>query len=509
MTIDTQTQVKLLCALASDFEFFRENVPNLHLSDFPSLAPRIVFETIVAHWRRYGSLPTAVVLPDEVLNALRGIGPDGKDSIVTSVPNTLLQSVASCLGQVITSIGHPDPKNSEYFRDRWQDYLSEVRVGQLNSETSAREQLRKAAKLNEEIEKISGTRQSEAVTAGKRILRKRSGPQRKRFGTGVWPIDLRMKMGMQTGELGVVMASTGVGKSNMLINFAVNAALRGQRVLFLSLEVEDETILKRLQAMIGVFNMSMMDKYEEEWAEHYPKELERYNYLTAKGFPYIDYITVNTEYTTKKPKCADIEREIKSWKKKMYAEGLTDDDCPLVCIDYIHQIDWSDVATKNDNLNTQYGNIALRLHQLAVETHSIIWTAQQAARGCEKKQHLSVSDLADSIDIARTAEVILGMSLVGIHPRTGQEIDLNSAENKVTEESEDDPVDKFADKERLINIDFCKLRNSGEKGTFCTVFQSKSLRLYTNAHYSDLTEEKVNSMPLESFYMAVKPKTVT
>ena len=509
MTVDTETQVKLLCALAGDPGFFAENVPNLHLTDFPALAPRLVFETIRAHWRIYGVLPGTKILPDEVLNALRGIGPDGKESITTVVPKTLVRSVASCLGQVMTALSHPDQTSSEYFRDRWQDYLSEVRVGQLNGETSAREQLRKAAQLNEEIEKISGTRQSESVTAGKRVLHKRSEARKRRFGTGVWPIDLRMKMGMELGELGIIMATTGVGKTNMLINLAVNAALMGHRVLFLSLEVNDETIIKRLQAMIGVFNISMMDKYEEEWEAKYPKELERYNYLTEKGFPYIDFITVNTEYTTKSATCADIEREIKAWKKKMYSEGLSDNDCPLVCIDYIHQMSFAGVANKNDNLNTQYGNIARRLHQLAMDTNCVIWTAQQAARGCEKKQHLTVSDIADSIDIARHSEVVLGLSIVGIDPRTDQELPSWGSDSQTTQESEDDTVDKFADKERLLNVDFCKLRNSGEKGTFCTVFQSKSLRLYTSAKYADQTERRAREMPLESFFMAVRPKTAT
>ena len=508
MTVDNATQARLLCALAGDPVFFTENVPNLHLSDFPSLPVRIVFETIRAHWRLYGTLPGPTILPDEVLDAMRGVGPDGKESISTVVPKALIRNVASVLGQAISAMSHPDQSNSEYFRDRWQEYLSEVRVGQLNAETSAREQLRKAAALNEEIEKISGSRQSEAVTAGKRILRSRSEPRGQRHGTGVWPIDLRMKMGMQLGELGVVMATTGLGKSNMLINFAVNAALTGKRVLFMSLEVDYETILKRLQAMIGVFPISLMDEYEEEWAEKHPKELERYNYLTKQGFPYIDYITVNTEYTTRSATCADIEREIKAWKRKMHADGVSDDDCPLVCIDYIHQMSFAGVATKNDNLNTQYGNIARRLHQLAVDTKCIVWTAQQAARGCEKKQHLSVSDIADSIDIARHSEVVLGMTLVGIDPRTGQDTNQWGSDSQVTEESEDDAPDKFGDKERLVNIDFCKLRNSGEKGTFCTVFQSKSLRFYTSARYADLTESRVNEMPLESFYLSVRPKTV-
>ena len=507
MNADNATQVKLLCALVGDPDFFRENIANLHRGDFPYLAAKLVFETVRAHWRLYGALPTAKTLPDEVLDAMRGIGPDGKESILTSIPKTLLHSVASCLGKVVEAINHPDPSNTAYFRDRWKDYLSSVRIERLNAAgMSAKEQLEEAAKLNEEIERISGGRKSASTSARKRVVSTRDS-RKVRFGTGVWPIDIRMKMGMELGELGCILAGTGTGKTNMLINFAVNAAMSGKRVLFLSLEVSEEVILKRLQAMFGTFRMSLMDKPEEEWT---PKELERYNYMLSDAFPYIDYIEVNTEFTSRSATCSDIDREIKAWKKRMYEQGLSDNDCPLVCIDYIHQMDPAGVANAKDNENTKYGNIAMHLRQMAVANRCVIWTAQQTKRESEKKSHLANSDCADAIDIPRRCDVVLGMTLAGVDARTGQEIDPYGVQDgaKVTNESEDDTADNHGDKERLINVDFCKLRNSGEKSTFCTVFQSKSLRLWTSASYADRAEANVERMSFGDFFAATRPKTV-
>lgn len=508
MNVDNATQVKLLCALVSDADFFKENIDNLHRGDFPSLAVKIVFETVRAHWRMYRTLPTGKTLPDEMLDALRGVGPDGKESIVTSVPNTLVPAVASCVGNVIAAINHPDPSNTAYFRDRWADYLSSVRIERLNVKgMSAKDQLEGAAKLYEEIGRLSDGKKSVSTSARKRVVTTRE-KKKLRFGTGVWPIDIRMKMGMELGELGCLLAGTGVGKSNMLINFAVNAAMTGKHVLFLSLEISEEVILKRAQAMFGTFPMSLLDKPEEEWPE---KDLERYNFMMSDAFKYIDNIEVNTEFTSRSATCADIDREIKAWKKRMHDQGLSDNDCPLVCVDYIHQMDPAGVAGPKDNSNTQYGNIAMHLRQMAVDNKCVIWTAQQSKREAEKKSHLSNSDFADSIDIPRRCDVVLGVTLASVLPRTRQEFDPwgGDTDKKVTNESEDDTAENHGDKERLINIDFCKLRNSGEKHTFCTVFQSKSLRLWTNESYADTAENAVKSMSFKDAYASTVPKQVT
>ena len=509
MTVDNAMQTKLLCAFVSDPTFFAESVADLHKSDFTSLAARIVFETIRAHWRKYGSMPTANTLPDEVLNAIRGIGPDGKESIMTVIPQPLVPQVATCLGKVISALSHPNTSDTDYFRDRWGEYLAAVRIERLNGKgMSAKEQLEAAARMNDEINRISGGKTSDAETADKiRVLQRRT-KQRKSFGTGVWPIDIRMDGGMLLGDFGCIIANTGVGKSNMLINFAVNAALCGRHVLFISLEIDKTVIMKRIDAMLGCFNVTMMNKTIEEWEEQYPKELERYEFLHSE-FPYSRNITVNTDFTTRDATCADIERAIKAWKRQMHSQGISDEECPLVCIDYIRQMNFQGVASAKDNDNTKYGNIARRFKQLAIDNNCIIWTAQQTNRNAEKKQHLACGDIADSIAITHHCETVIGMTLVGVDPRTHKEIDLWDTSAKITKESEDDTKEKFSVKERLINIDFCKLRNSGQRGTYCTVFQSKSLRLYTSDYYADQTDEKARAWPLDKFYMAVKPKTVT
>jgi replicative DNA helicase len=498
MTCDIQMQTRLLCALAADPEFLKQNVAKLRLDDFPAVAARIIFETMRLHLFRYDAHPTATVFPEEVLNALRGIGPDGANSIATEIPESMVKSVASCLGKVMVALSNPSNADTAYFKDRLREYLMTVRLSAMpGHEMNAVEQLEAAAKIKAEVEQITGgEHRGLSKTARTRVV-KRKTTMPKKFGTGVWPIDIRMKMGMELGEIGCVLGASGSGKTNMLVNFAANAALRGQHSLFLTLEVSDEIILRRLHAMMGNFNMSTMDKAEEDWPE---QDLARYDYMLSERFPNIDYVTVNYEYVDKTPTCEDIDREIGIWREDMRKAGIPDDVAPIVCIDYIRQIDSGRLAGRNDNTNTKYGAIMQSLKRLAIKHNCVIWTAQQVTRSANHKEHIRKDDIADSIAIVNHCDVILGFV-----PRINQE-----QKAAVTHETEEDTVENHSDKERLMNVDFVKLRNAGETGSFCTVFQGKSLKLWTSEQYARVMENMAsNAKTLEDFdkfFANLKPK---
>jgi len=493
MICDAKTQTRLLCALAADKELFVQNVDKLRLSDFPSVSVRIVFEVMKLHWQRYGEVPGTMILPGEVMDAVRGTGPDGQTPVDTVVPNTSFHSVAECIGSVVTAMGHKDTKDTAYFRDKLKEYLSTVRLGAMpGSAMNASEQLEAAAKIREEVEQITGGERKGLSTSARKRIVKRRGALPERFGTGVWPIDIRMKMGLELGELACVLAPSGAGKSNVLVNIAANTALRGQRCLFITLELSEDIILRRLHAMMGNFPMSLMDKPEEEWPK---RELERYDYM-LESIPNVDYVTVNYEYVDKTATCDDIDREIGSWRKALRDDGVSDSMAPMVCIDYIRQIDSGKLAGKNDNTNTKFGAIMQQLKRMAMKHHCVIWTAQQVTRAANHKEHIRKDDIADSIAIVNHCDALLGFVPVGDGGQT----------DPTTEETEEDTAAAHADKERLMNVDFVKLRNSGETGSFCTVFQGKSLRLWTSESYARVAENMAATAPFDRYFATIKPK---
>lgn len=494
MVCDLQMQTRLLCALAADPEFFEQNVNKLRLSDFPSATVRLLFETLRAHWRQYGSLPTDKVFPEEMLNAARGVGPDGQESITTSVPSTSVNILVAGIGSVVDSLKKPDTRDTAYFRDRLKEYLSTVRLSAMpGQDMNAVDQLEAAAQIKAEVDQITGGgKKGKSTSARKRVVMKRQMLPPK-FGTGIWPIDIRMNRGLELGEIGCVLAGSGVGKSNILVNIAANAALRGQRSLFLTLELSEEVILRRLHAMMGNFPMSLMGTPEEEW----PKaDLARYDWMLSDAFPNIDFATINSEYVDKTPTCDDLDREIGDWRDSLERQGIGPEQAPFVLVDYVRQIDPGKLSTKNDNTNTKFGVIMQQLKRMAMKHRCVIWTAQQVTRAANRKEHIRKDDIADSIAIVNHCDAVLGFVPVGDQGN----------EAPTTEESEDDTVSNHADKERQMNVDFVKLRNAGETGSFCTVFQNRSLRLWTAEPYAQVADKLARSGDYERFFSVMTPK---
>lgn len=496
---DHRFQVRLLSAFAADQEFFRQSAEDIHLSDFSSAPVRLIFEVMREHLRKYGEHPTGVSLPDEIIRAMKfGIGPNGPDTIKTECPEAMLRTVSSTLKEVVHGLLNPSKgENRKYFADQLKNFLYRVRLNRIRGqEMTAQEQIEEAARINEDVKRISGGETAGRETTGrKRVVRKKEDQPRV-YGTGVWPIDIRMGMGMRRGEMGVVLASSGVGKTNMLINFAVNAALRGQRSLFMSLEVDEDRILQRMQAMMGNFRMSLMNTPEEDWPK---SELARYDYMMSDSFPNLDYITVNHEYIDKFPKIADIEREIKLWREKMRSEGVPDEEAAIVLVDYIKQIEPDDANAKStQNTNQIYGTITQRLRQIARTHKVVLWTAQQIQRKASRSEHIHDDDIADAISIRNHSDVMLGFVPVGIG--------ATDAQAATTVETEEEGSEKqFADREREMNVDFCKLRNAGNTNMFCTVWQSASLRLWTSKSYADKVAT-VSQSDFGTFFATMRPK---
>jgi hypothetical protein len=498
-----ESQVEILCMLVKHRDLFAENVGKLRLSDFQSTPVRLVFEVLLSHYRTFGSLPGTDAFPNEMLEALKGKAPDGKLTIETEIPKPLVPMVATAAGQVFTALSKPTDEDSAYFKLKLKDYLYEVRMLEVRGGLSASEQVEKVAEIKEGVDEITGgEKRGKAATMRKRVLKRKDEKVAKRFGTGLWPVDIRTKMGMELGEIGCIISPSGVGKSNLLLNFAVNSSLRGLRSLFFTLEVSEDVIDKRMQAMIGNFKISLMDKFEEDWPKD---ELDRYNYMMSDEFPNMDYCTVNSEYVSHPATCADIDREIKLWKKEMKAQGLSDEECPFVFIDYLKQIDPKGVASPTDNTNTKFGNIMQQIKRMALKYNVVIWTAQQVNRLAQKAEHVGKEHIADSIAIVNHCDMMLGLVPVAKKVSVGRGV-RGAKMQSTTVESEDDTMDNHSDTDRLMNIDFVKLRNSGETGTFCTVYQGPSLRFWTSMEYANNMLRLNGTKDYARFFTTMRPK---
>jgi len=106
-----------------------------------------------------------------------------------------------------------------------------------------------------------------------------------------WPVlDNIIDGGHGAGELGVVIAPTGAGKSQVLVNIGASALKSGKNVVHYTMELSDRVIGKRYDACISGFQINELPIYKEEVKEQISKVSGN---LVIKYYP-MNKITVQT-----------------------------------------------------------------------------------------------------------------------------------------------------------------------------------------------------------------------
>lgn len=85
---------------------------------------------------------------------------------------------------------------------------------------------------------------------------RRQGITIARHETGLFELDLALGGGIPKAGLTVCAGETGKGKTALALHLAANAAKRGERILFVSLEMTDFEIIERMVANVGRIPMS-------------------------------------------------------------------------------------------------------------------------------------------------------------------------------------------------------------------------------------------------------------
>lgn len=214
-----------------------------------------------------------------------------------------------------------------------------------------------------------------------------------RIPTGLDKLDQVINGGLAVGELGAVLAGPKVGKSQMLVNFGVNAILREKTVLHFVLEGLTSQTIMRYQSRLTNIQYNLLK------GEVSKKNLEL---LKQKGDQFkkrllIESMNTNWNYTPE-----DIEGRIDRFIQKT---GKPPD---LVIVDY------GDLVVSinfHRELRHQQKEVYQKLKTLAMKKRIAIWTATQANRQKEedKKKNLTDASVSDSIDKARIFDLMISL----------------------------------------------------------------------------------------------------
>lgn len=211
------------------------------------------------------------------------------------------------------------------------------------------------------------------------------------FITGMDGIDCGLSAGgICRGELAAFLGASGSGKSMFLVRSAVRNFLRGKRILYISLEMDEDKLARRFDAMLSVGNIrTLLDRKEQVIAalKECVKGEEDKRMLIIKQFP---------------AGTADVHT-IRAFLSQLGLRGWKPD---MMCVDYVGEM------REQEGIKTyESRQRAVRdLRALAVEENFAVFTAMQANRRSKEDQdNVSVIDdsmLADSFGQARVCDAI-------------------------------------------------------------------------------------------------------
>ena len=194
-----------------------------------------------------------------------------------------------------------------------------------------------------------------------------------------------MAGGLAAGELGVVVAPAGIGKSWGLVVLGAAAVKKKLNVIHYSLELNESYVGLRYDASFTEIAMQNL-KWEKEKIEKQVKKLP--GNLVLKYFP--------TRTATVNSLSAHIEKTI-----------LAGYEPDMVIVDYADLL--RDISSTKEHRHA-LGNIYEDLRGLAGTYEIPVWTASQANRSSLEEDVIDASKVAEAYSKVMTADFVMSLS---------------------------------------------------------------------------------------------------
>ena len=203
--------------------------------------------------------------------------------------------------------------------------------------------------------------------------------------TGWDQIDVLCHGGIGNGELGVIIAPTGAGKSMVLVHLGTQAMLAGKTVVHYTLELQDTSIGIRYDSCVTGVSLSETHSFKEMI---YEKVQEVEGRLIIK------------EYPTKSATTQTIKNHLEKLKQK-------DIKVDMILVDYgdlLRPI--KTTREKRHDLETIYEE----LRAIAQENKCPVWTASQTNRSGLNAEVITMESISEAYSKCFVADFIFSVS---------------------------------------------------------------------------------------------------
>ena len=197
-------------------------------------------------------------------------------------------------------------------------------------------------------------------------------------------------LGLRPGQMIVLGARPGVGKTSFALNLATNAAYHGASVAFFSLEMSKAEIAQRLlaaEARIGLQEIRSARIRDDQW----PQILEAVNQLSQ-----LDIVIDDTPGTT--------VTEVRAKARRM----LRGKKLGVVILDYLQLVSPPQGGHRADSRATEVGEMSRGIKIMAKDLEVPVIALSQLNRTVENRtgKRPQLSDLRDSGSIEQDADIV-------------------------------------------------------------------------------------------------------
>lgn len=286
-------------------------------------------------------------------------------------------------------------QNNIWDKSEYQEYLAEHELKRrlkiydrlfsksFEDFTAEKEPAKKLAVLTELKEKISRLNTSVEKykiktnpQLGNEWLENYGKPIEYKAKTGITGIDQAIG-GLKGTELVLIIADTGIGKTNLMLNMAHNILKTGKSILFFSLEMSDEELMDRLIPIVGDLNAFEV-----------------------------------RERIIKKDKVEQTVLAFKNYDMRIiYAGSVTSNDvvaeminnpADVVMLDYLQRL--NDDKGRDNEMERLKG-IVRKLKNACLNLQIPIFTPAQVDKASSKSDKIRVENVAGAKDIANEADL--------------------------------------------------------------------------------------------------------
>jgi len=378
-------QEKHVQALLVDKQFAEQMLEVFEVTYLEPKYLQFLADRYFSYAKKYKVFPTLQLLITIIRDELKV----GTDAILRDQIIDYLQRIRS----------NPDPGDLQYVKEKSLDFCK-------------KQALKKA--LEEAVDQIQAEKYESIVDGIKKAVMVGNAPQlghdfftdfdsrftrlqRNAVPTGMDELDKKeiLNGGLGAGEIGVIVAPTGVGKSHMLTFLGANALRAGIDVLHYTFELSESAVGLRYDSnLCNIDSNQVIDNKENILKQYQDMKLGR---LIIKEFP------TNTAsiYTLR----SHIERlDVKGFRPGMII------------------IDYADIMRSTrqfDSLRHELKLIYEELRGFASEKGIPIWTASQSNKEGSNNDIVDLSNMSEAYGKAMVADVVLSISRRSHEKSTG------------------------------------------------------------------------------------------